>query len=301
MASSDDLIPVRALNQVTYCQRLYYLEYVESVMPINEHVEDGLFQHRRVDDPDLAEPDPQGRRCPAHPQRSGQLRTPGHHRQARPGRGEERRGLPDRIQARLRTARATTASPLSGTTTPSRSAPRACCSKKNLGVTVPFGILYYIGSKTRVEVPFDDELRAKTLQAIRTIRELSERDAPPEPLPAELRHRCFGCSLAPICQPEETLFLPGPTHRQTDPRPRRRARRHHPRAAAERRWGRPLPAGAGLPRRQAQRAPGRPQGRRGNSARADRRRSARWSSSATSRCPPRPWNAWPRSKCRWCT
>src|SRR5438128_10185183 len=48
-----DLIPVRALNQVTYCPRLYYLEYVESIMPANEHVEDGLFQHRRVDDPAL--------------------------------------------------------------------------------------------------------------------------------------------------------------------------------------------------------------------------------------------------------
>ena len=28
-----DLIPLRALNQVTYCPRLYYLEYVESLMP----------------------------------------------------------------------------------------------------------------------------------------------------------------------------------------------------------------------------------------------------------------------------
>ena len=72
-----------------------------------------------------------------------------------------------------------------------------------------FGILYYIGSKTRVEVPFNDDLRTKTLQAIRTIRELSVRDAPPEPLPAELRHRCFGCSLAPVCQPEETLYCLG--------------------------------------------------------------------------------------------
>ena len=54
MATTEiDLIPVRALNQVTYGPRLYYLEYVESVMPLNEHVEDGLFQHRRVDDPDL--------------------------------------------------------------------------------------------------------------------------------------------------------------------------------------------------------------------------------------------------------
>ncbi len=53
MITAQDLIPVRALNQVSYCPRLYYLEYVESVMPTNEFVEDGLFQHRRVNDPDL--------------------------------------------------------------------------------------------------------------------------------------------------------------------------------------------------------------------------------------------------------
>src|SRR5271155_2579408 len=47
-------IPLRALNQVTYCPRLYYLQYVDAVMPHNEHVEGGLFDHRRVDDPDLA-------------------------------------------------------------------------------------------------------------------------------------------------------------------------------------------------------------------------------------------------------
>jgi CRISP-associated protein Cas1 len=51
--ASDDLVPVRALNQVSYCPRLYYLQYVEGLMPINEHVEDGLFGHRRVHDPDL--------------------------------------------------------------------------------------------------------------------------------------------------------------------------------------------------------------------------------------------------------
>src|SRR5207253_2335919 len=47
------LIPVRALNQVTYCPRLYYLQYVDAVMVNNEHVEGGLFDHRRVTDPDL--------------------------------------------------------------------------------------------------------------------------------------------------------------------------------------------------------------------------------------------------------
>src|SRR5438067_2007578 len=53
-AIATDPIPVRALNQVTYCERLYYLQYVDAVMPTNEHVEGGLFDHRRVDSPDLA-------------------------------------------------------------------------------------------------------------------------------------------------------------------------------------------------------------------------------------------------------
>src|SRR3954471_24761153 len=53
-AVAADLIPVRALNQVTYCPRLYFLQYVDCVMPHNEHVEGGLFEHRRVNDPDLA-------------------------------------------------------------------------------------------------------------------------------------------------------------------------------------------------------------------------------------------------------
>ena len=51
---TTDPIPVRALNQVTYCPRLYYLQYVDAVMPVNEHVEAGLFDHRRVDSPELA-------------------------------------------------------------------------------------------------------------------------------------------------------------------------------------------------------------------------------------------------------
>jgi hypothetical protein len=54
VAAATDLIPLRALNQVTYCARLYYLEYVESLMQVNEFVEDGTFQHRRVNDPELS-------------------------------------------------------------------------------------------------------------------------------------------------------------------------------------------------------------------------------------------------------
>jgi CRISPR-associated protein Cas1 len=46
MAVAADPIPVRAPNQVTYCPRLYYLQYVDCVMPTNERVEGGLSGHR---------------------------------------------------------------------------------------------------------------------------------------------------------------------------------------------------------------------------------------------------------------
>jgi CRISPR-associated protein Cas1 len=207
MADDDDLIPVRALNQVTYCPRLYFLEYVEALMPINEHVEDGLFQHRRVDDPDLQNrPRKDGDTVQTRSvqlsserlgltakldiveEKNGNLYPVEYKRGAGPG-GEGEGGQPacwdnDAVQL----------------------CAQALLLEEDRGISIPFGVLYYIGSKRRVEVPFSAELREKTLQAIRTIRELSLRETPPAPLPAELRHRCFGCSLATVCQPEETLY-----------------------------------------------------------------------------------------------
>jgi len=203
--NATDLIPVRALNQVTYCNRLYYLEYVEAVMPINEHVEDGLFQHRRVDDPNLQHRS--RKEGDALHTRSVQISSERLGISGKLDLVEEKDGVVCPIEYKRGSG------PPGGNGLPpywDNDAVQVCAQglllEEELGVAVPHGILYYIGSKTRVDVPLDDDLRTKTLQAIRTIRELSERDTPPEPLPAELRHRCFGCSLATICQPEETLY-----------------------------------------------------------------------------------------------
>jgi len=206
-AVAADLIPLRALNQVTYCQRLYYLEYVESIMPINEHVEEGLFLHRRVDDPEL----------------SGRTRREGavlHTRSVAVS--SERLGLTGKLDlveekdGRVYPVEYKRGCGPGGDGENGRPAfwdndavqvcAQALLLEEELGITIPAGVLYYMGSKTRVDVPFDDGLRAQTLHAIETIRTLRDQDAPPAPLPAELRHRCFGCSLAPICQPEETLY-----------------------------------------------------------------------------------------------
>src|SRR5207244_5036162 len=58
--------------------------------------------------------------------------------------------------------------------------------------------------------------------AITRCRELQVLDTPPEPLPAEQRHKCFGCSLAPVCLPEEILYQishPKPAEGEADAEP----------------------------------------------------------------------------------
>src|SRR5947209_11698424 len=208
MSATTDPIPLRALNQVTYCPRLYYLQYVDCVMPANEHVEAGLHEHRRVDDPDLA------------------------HRTRSEGDAAKTRGVALSSAALGLTGVLDLLEEKDGESIPVEtkhgSAPRdddgkptawdndavQLCGQGLLleeafGRPVRRGVQFYAGSRERVEVPFTDELRAKTRAAIDLCRELAGRDAPPEPLPAELRHRCFGCSLAPVCLPEETLYQIG--------------------------------------------------------------------------------------------
>lgn len=179
-----DLIPVRALNQVSYCQCLYYLEYVESVMPTNEHVEDGLFQHRRVDDPDLQHRS--RKEGEAIHTRSVQLSSERLGITAKLDLVEEKNGKVYPVEyKRGRGPADQEGSPPYWENDAIQLCAQAMLLEEELGVVIPVGILYYIGSKSRVQVPLDDDMRGKTLQAIRTIRELSDRDAPPEPLPAD--------------------------------------------------------------------------------------------------------------------
>jgi len=203
--AAEELIPVRALNQVSYCPRLYYLEYVEAVMPTNEYVEDGLFQHRRVNDPALASRT--RKEGDALRTRSVALSSQKLGITAKLDVLEEQ----DAVMRPVDTKRSAAPKDDHGEPTFWQNDAVQLCAQGLLveeafEVTVPSGVLYYVGSKSRIDVPLGPALRAATLAAIDRIRELSSRETPPEPLPPELRHRCFGCSLATICLPEETLY-----------------------------------------------------------------------------------------------
>lgn len=205
MPIAQDLIPVRALNQVSYCPRLYYLEYVEAVMPTNEHVEDGLFQHRRVNDPGLA--NRTRKEGEAFQTRSVAISSERLGISGKLDLLEERGGEARPIEYKRSSAPSDTDD---RPTAYENDAIQLCAQgmlvEEEFGAPVTRGVVYYIGSRTRVDVPLDESLRAKTMAAVATIRDLAARDTPPEPLPDELRHRCYGCSLAPVCLPEETLY-----------------------------------------------------------------------------------------------
>ncbi|HEV3440890.1 MAG TPA: CRISPR-associated endonuclease Cas1 [Gemmata sp.] len=205
MPTTTDPIPVRALNQVTYCPRLYYLQYVDAVVPVNEHVEGGLFDHRRVDSAELANKTRNDRGTATSRGVALSSETLGI------------TGILDVIEEKngdqypVETKHGPAPHDDDGKPTVWENDAVQLCAQAMLmeeafGKPVPRGFQFHAGSRERVPLEFTESLRQKTRDAITRCRELTVLDSPPEPLPAELRHRCFGCSLVTVCLPEETLF-----------------------------------------------------------------------------------------------
>jgi len=77
---------------------------------------------------------------------------------------------------------------------------KGLCLEEMTGAPVPRGALFYAGTKRRVVVPFDAELRALTeTTAAELARILAAGETPP---PTPLKSRCRACSLLELCRPE---------------------------------------------------------------------------------------------------
>ena len=209
-AFGSDLLPVRMLNEYVYCPRLFHLMYVEGRWEDNAFTVEGRFAHRRGEKQDevLPEASPRNseRDAPGDPApevtRSVQLGSP-------------RLGLMAKLD--LVTTSADTAVPIETKRgrvpdNPERSwePERVQLMAQGLllrehGYRVDHGVLYYAGSRTRVDVPFTAELEAATLDHIERARQAALRTNLPPPL--EGSPKCNGCSLSGICLPDETLAL----------------------------------------------------------------------------------------------
>ncbi len=81
------------------------------------------------------------------------------------------------------------------------------------GYKVREAALWFAGSRERVPVPLDDELRQRALQAVSDMRLAIAAGKRPPPL--ENSPKCVRCSLAGICLPDETNWF----RTQAPPRP----------------------------------------------------------------------------------
>lgn len=204
--SQLDLIPARMLHEWTYCPRVAYLEWVHGEFEDSADTIEGRDQHRRVDAGGPPLPDP-GEETEAAAEvihaRSVTLSAPD------PG-----------IIARLDLVEAegNVATPVDYKHGPKPERPeggvweadavqlaaQALVLRSN-GFRCERGVVYYIASRQRVEVPITEALVARVHEACRGLRAaVAEKRIPP---PLDGSPKCAGCSLVGICLPDETAFI----------------------------------------------------------------------------------------------
>lgn len=198
-----DLIPARMLNEFTYCPRLCYIEWIQGEFVDSADTVDGRFQHRRVDlESGVLSADDKA--CEPFHARSvylsgseigitcridliegeGKKVTPVDYKRGSvpdvPGGAYE----PERIQL----------------------CAQGLVLREN-GFDCSEGMIYFVKSKQKVSVPFDDLLVRKVRDLIDALRQVAREGKIPPPL--EESAKCVRCSLAGICLPDEVNFLKG--------------------------------------------------------------------------------------------
>lgn len=208
--TDPDLLPVRMLNEYAYCPRLFHFMHVDGRWADNVYTVEGKDAHRRVDRLDHVLPDPELDGAaedeagdePPRIARSVSL-------------GSEALGLTAKLD--LVSTAGDEAVPVDTKRgrvpdNPERSwePERVQLMAQGLllrehGYRTDHGVLYFKGSRTRVDIPFTPELEARTLRLIDEARAAARGTDLPDPL--EDSPKCNGCSLSGICLPDETLAL----------------------------------------------------------------------------------------------
>jgi len=208
------LLPARMVNEYQYCPRLAYLEWVQGEWSESADTVEGRHAHRRVDRPsgDLPKAVANGNEAPERVharsvtlsssclgiiarmdliEAEGRLATPVDYKRGKRPHVAQGAYDPERVQLCLQGF-----------------------LLEEHGYTCEKGILYYVQSRERVEVPLDEELRTLTRSAMAEMRKMAAGGQIPPPL--EDSPKCARCSLVGICLPDELNFL---RKQEAPPRP----------------------------------------------------------------------------------
>lgn len=204
------LVPARILNEYVYCPRLAYLMWVQGEFAPNVYTVEGSIRHRTVDagGGSLPEQPAEDEVIHAH---SVMLSSAGLGLIAKidlvEGVGSAVIPVDYKRGKRPHTA--------GGVYEPERV--QLCAQGLLLrehGYSCEEGMIYYVGSRERVRVRFDEALMEKVTRTVQEIRALVASAQIPPPL--EDSPKCPHCSLIGICLPDEVRFL---CHLGQKPRP----------------------------------------------------------------------------------
>lgn len=197
------LVPVRMVNEWIYCPRLAFLEWVDGEWADSGDTEEGRRAHVRVDAGGGRLPTPEEADAkPDFTVRSATLVS-------------ERLGIIAKMD--LIEGEGGTVTPVDtkkgkrphvaeGAYEPERV--QVCAQAlilEDAGYKVEEGAIWYAGSRERVRIALDENLRARTRTAIADLRLAAAGGRLPPPLVDS--PKCTKCSLAGICLPDEVSFF----------------------------------------------------------------------------------------------
>jgi len=207
------VIPVRMLNEIQFCERLFHLMHVQGLFEDNADTIEGTAQHEKSRQ--------RMRKRHAAPEEVWKDAPLSLHL------GDEELGITGKLDAVklegglwIPVESKHSASPekeggfeVEGRTLKGNAWPNdqiQLCAQGLLlranGYACEYGELFYRGNRKRVRVEFGSELIAATRSLIERAREISKS---PMPKPLVDSKKCFRCSLNYICLPDETNYLLG--------------------------------------------------------------------------------------------
>ncbi len=221
-AQLPDYLPISMLNQLTYCERRFWLMYVCGEMEINAAVLEGTQQHRRAHTGGMERDGEKishrrvylwsdrlqvsGFADLVEEEGSGSVSvsdlTPGDAERVIPWFDESDRDTGGRVLIPVEYKRGKQGRWMNDQI---QLCAQAMCLEERTGRGVLRGAIFYWRSRRRVEVSFTPELREQTEDTVR--RAFALLRVGKMPLPVHERIKCRECSLESICLPREVLLL----------------------------------------------------------------------------------------------
>jgi len=191
MYAEEDLLPISALQHLLFCRRQCALIHLERLWAENRLTVEGRQVHEKTHS-GRGESRPGVRISRTLPLRSLELGLAGqadvvefHHQPdgreiplpVEYKRGRAKKDASDKVQL----------------------CAQGLCLEEMLQVSVPAGALFYVRTRRRLEVPFDDALRELTKRTITDLHAMMDSGKTP---PAIKEKKCERCSLLHLCLPE---------------------------------------------------------------------------------------------------